>query len=52
MFTKRIILALCAFTVLIPLGGCRHHRCCSSSSSSCAPACSTLPPNVLPPAGY
>jgi hypothetical protein len=50
---KRVILALCAFAVLIPLVGCGHHKCCKGTSSSFAPppppCCDTpRPPAYLP----
>lgn len=55
MLKKRLIAAAVALAVLIPLAGCRHHRCCKSEVSSfaspcCPPGGATLPPTVLPPA--
>lgn len=54
MWTKRILLAVCAFAFLIPLAGCRHSRCCGSGSSSYAPPTAPCcdhprPPPYLPP---
>jgi hypothetical protein len=53
MITKRMFLALCVLTLLIPMVGCRH-RCCNKASVSSAPCCpgvASAPP-VLPPPGY
>ncbi len=57
MFAKRLILALAALAVVLPLTGCRSNRCCKSSTVSAAPPCcpapgGALPPGVLPPAGF
>ncbi|HYH66225.1 MAG TPA: hypothetical protein VD866_16145 [Urbifossiella sp.] len=56
MFAKRLVLALAALAVMIPLTGCRNNRCCKSNSVSAAPSCcpapGALPPGVLPPAGF
>ena len=49
--TKRIILALCAFALLIPLVGCGHRRCCTNSSSFAPPppySDQPRPPAYLP----
>jgi hypothetical protein len=57
MFAKRLILALAALAVVLPLAGCRH-RCCKSNSVSSAPPCCPAPggalppPGVLPPSGF
>lgn len=54
MFTKRTLLAVFAFAVLIPLAGCRHNKCCSRDAVSYAPppACCPAPgapATFLPP---
>ena len=56
MFTTRTLLALFAFAVLVPLAGCRHHKCCSRDAVSFAPppACCPAPgapATFLPPPG-
>jgi hypothetical protein len=52
VITKRLILALCAFAILIPLVGCNHRKCCTSSSSMAPPpqpCCNQpQPPAYLP----
>jgi hypothetical protein len=55
MLSKRFVLALFAFAMLMPLSGCGCRKSCSSNSSSFAPPPSccngTLPPSatVVPP---
>jgi hypothetical protein len=53
MLTKRLMTALLAFTILIPLAGCRHRCCKSEVSNFASPCCPTVvpppPPSVLPP---
>ena len=50
--TKRLLLAVLALAILIPLAGCRHHCCKTSTASFAAPCCppaTALPPGALPP---
>ena len=53
MFTKRLFLALGALAILLPLAGCKHHRCCHRDTASFAPppaACCPTPgaPGFVP----
>lgn len=50
MITKRFLLALIAFTLMLPLSGCgcRRNACCGSNAP---PACcdkQPLPPGYIP----
>jgi hypothetical protein len=51
MLSKRFVLALFAFAMLLPLSGCGCRRNCSSNSASFAPppACCD---RSLPPAAF
>ena len=51
MFTKRIIMALCTFAVLLPLAGCRHRCCHKEAVCSAPPPCcpAPAPGGFLPP---
>lgn len=50
MTTKRFFLALIAFTLMLPLVGCRHKQCCGDRSyAPPQPCCDKgLPPGYIP----
>jgi hypothetical protein len=52
MITKRFLLTVIAFTLMLPLSGCgcRRSNCCESRAFSPppAPCCPTAPANYVP----
>lgn len=50
MITRRFLIVLMAFTLLLPLSGCGCRRNCNSSGSFAPPPCCDkgLPPGAIP----